>query len=119
MKRALPNKKIGSAGIGALVGEAADAQAVALMRERGVDLGSHRARQLDEQLLLSHDLLLVMERAQMHWIEARWPQARGRIYRLGHWIDRDIPDPYRRDDRAFREALALIDEGFECWKEKL
>lgn len=119
LKSAFPNKEISSAGIGALVGQPADAKAAALMRERGLDLSPHRARQLDQQLLRNNDLLLVMEQPHQRWIESRWPQARGRVYRWGHWADFDVPDPFGRDERAFRDALTLIDRGLEDWKEKL
>jgi protein-tyrosine phosphatase len=115
----MPGKKVCSAGIQALVHEPADATAVILMRERGLDLDRHRARQLDEELLRGCDLLLVMERNHIAWIEAQWPQARGRVYRWGHWSDFDVPDPYRRGEDAFREALALVERGLDEWKERL
>jgi protein-tyrosine phosphatase len=89
------------------------------MQERGLDLSAHRGRQLDEQLLHSNDLLLVMERDHQEWIESQWPQARGRVYRWGHWSNFEVPDPYRRDEAAFREALALLERGLDEWKERL
>lgn len=119
LQAALRDKTIASAGIGALVGEPADPLAISLLSERGLDLSAHRARQLNEALLHGHDLLLVMEAYHRDWIESRWPQARGRVYRWGHWSDFDVPDPYGRDERAFREVLALLDRGLEDWKGKL
>src|SRR5690606_6892784 len=93
LREALPGRRVSSAGIGALVGEPADPLAVQLMRERGLDIGAHRGRQLDEPLLRENDVLLVMERGHREWIESRWPQARGRVYRWGHWSDFEVPDP--------------------------
>lgn len=119
LQAALRDKTIASAGIGALVGEPADPLAISLLSERGLDLSAHRARQLNEALLHGHDLLLVMEAYHRDWIESYWPQARGRVYRWGHWSDFDVPDPYGRDERAFREVLALLDRGLEDWKGKL
>lgn len=114
-----PDKEVSSAGIGALVDEPADATAAHLMQARGLDIAAHRGRQLSERLLHEHDLVLVMERGHQEWIESRWPEARGRVYRWGHWSDFDVPDPYRKDENAFREALALIERGLADWKEKL
>ncbi len=111
--------RVSSAGIGALVGEPADAQAAMLMQERGHSLASHRGRQMSEALLREHDLVLVMERAHQAWMETRWPQARGRVFRWGHWLDIDVPDPYGKGEAAFRESLALIERGLATWKEKL
>lgn len=114
-----PQKTVRSAGIDALEGEPAHPMAVALMRERGLDLGGHRGRQLHERLLRESDLVLVMEKGHQKWIEAQWPHARGRVFRWGHWSNFDVPDPYRRDEKEFWEALALIDRGLEDWKERL
>jgi len=120
LSQALPDtSRVSSAGIGALVDEPADTKVLELMRERGLDMSMHRGRQLDEALLRANDLLLVMERGHQEWIESRWPQARGRVYRLGHWSNFDIPDPYRKDEAAFREVLALIERGIMEWKERL
>ena len=52
---------VGSAGIAARVGEPADPMAQGLMRERGIDIAGHRARQLTPELAGAHDLVLVME----------------------------------------------------------
>src|SRR5690606_25569525 len=93
--------------------------AIALMRERGLDLDGHRGRQLDERLLRGSDLVLVMERGHQKWIEAQWPHAKGRVFRWGHWSDFDVPDPYRRGEKEFRETLVVIDKGLEDWKARL
>lgn|SRR5690606_7972561 len=119
LSNALQRKKVASAGIGALVDAPADPIAVRLMHERGLDLTKHRARQLDEELFRDSDLVLVMEKNQQEWIELRWPQARGRVYRWGHWSGFDVPDPFQRGEQAFREALALIDRGLEDWMGRL
>ena len=114
-----PGCEIASAGIGAMAGNPADSMATDLMHERGLDIEKHVARQLDLDLLRNSDLVLVMERAHQDWIESRWPQARGRVYRWGHWSDFDVPDPHCRDAAAFRQSLALIEQGLANWKERL
>jgi protein-tyrosine phosphatase len=60
-----------------------------------------------------------MEQQHKTWIEDQWPQTRGRVFRWGHWSDFDVPDPYQREERAFREALALLDRGLSDWKGRL
>ena len=100
-----------SAGIAALVGSPADPIAVELMRERGLDLGNHRARQLTPELVRTSDLVLVMESGQVGYVEELFPPARGRVHRLGRIGVFDVPDPYRRGRTAFENALALIERG--------
>ena len=110
---------VASAGIGALVGAPADPEAIALMNERGLDLSAHRARQLDSVLVRNYELLLVMEEGQAAWIHERFPLARGRVFRLGHWRNEEVPDPYRRGREAFVQALEAIERGIEDWYERL
>ncbi|NNF67523.1 MAG: low molecular weight phosphotyrosine protein phosphatase, partial [Gammaproteobacteria bacterium] len=94
LKEGLPeNFEVSSAGIGALVGEPAHETSAELMNDLGLDIEDHVARQLDEQLLNSSDIVLTMEDKHTDWIENQWPHARGRVYRWGHWDEFDISDP--------------------------
>lgn len=102
-----------SAGLGALVGRGADPIAVALMKERGLDLSGHRARQLTPEILAAADLVLVMESGHQKQIESLAPSARGRVHRIGKFGGFDVPDPYRQPRAAFEQALALIQRGLE------
>ena len=110
---------VSSAGVGALVGYPADEHAVSLMKERGLDLSGHEARQLTPQLVSENDLILVLESGHKRVIDANEPAARGKVYRLGEWQDQEIPDPYRKPRAAFEDALALIEEGCKSWAEKI
>jgi protein-tyrosine phosphatase len=102
-----------SAGIAALVGHPADAIATELMSERGIDISSHRARQLTPELIRAFELILVMEKGQQRAVEAILPSARGRVQRIGHWGAFDVPDPYRRGRPDFERSLALIERGLD------
>lgn len=102
---------VGSAGLRALVGEPAAPEAQALLAERGLDLSGHRGRQLTAALVAQHELVLVMDAAQERAVRALAPGAVGRVHRLGRLGGFDVPDPYRRERRAFEQALALIERG--------
>ena len=108
-----------SAGLGALVGRPASRHAVDLMQERGLDISGHKAKQLTPDLIKDSDLILVMERDHRRAMDSVEPAARGKIYRLCEWRDRDIPDPYGEPRKSFEEALVLIEQGVEDWAEKL
>lgn len=114
-----PEMAVESAGIDALSGHPADETAQTLLREQGIDIAAHRARQLTSALLRQADLVLVMENEHKKLIESLDPSARGKIYRLGEWSDTDIPDPYRQPRAAFEEALRLIQQGVADWSAKL
>jgi protein-tyrosine phosphatase len=108
-----------SAGLGALVDWPASEHAEVLMRDRGIDISSHRARQLTPQLIHDADLILVMESGHKKAIEAENATARGKVFRLGEWRDTDIDDPFRKSKAAYEQALALIDNGVTDWVERL
>lgn len=111
----LPGWRVQSAGLNALVGAPADAIAVHLLRERGLNIAGHRATQVTRRMCLDSDIVLVMDREQRRRLEDVYPEACGRVFRLGEDADEDIPDPYRQPEKAFRHALALIDAGVSRW----
>lgn len=119
LKVALPKKVISSAGLGSMVGAPADDHALALMTELGYDISAHRGRQINAELIRNADLILVMTRKQETLLTQQYPQARGRVYRLGHWDKQDIADPYQKPREAFELALQHIQTGIASWLPKL
>lgn len=116
---ALPQVQVLSAGLGALVGTAADETAVRLMQARGIDISAHRATQVNRQMCVQADMVMVMDAEQRKRLEALYPQACGRVFRVGEHTKRDIPDPYRQPETAFQEALSLIDDGLREWLHRI
>ena len=115
----LPQWRVHSAGLGALIGSPADDIALKLMSERGVDITNHRAVQITRKMCVDSDMILVMSREQRRQVESLYPEICGRVFRLGEHADRDIPDPYRQPEPAFRHALKLIDEGVVSWVQRI
>lgn len=112
--------EVRSAGVGALVNYPADDAARERMRNREIDLDAHRAQQFTPELGRWADLILVMENSHRDAVVDIDPTARGKTYLLGHWNgSKNIPDPYKRTDTVWDEALALIDESLPTWIRKL
>jgi protein-tyrosine phosphatase len=108
-----------SAGLGALVGYPASEFSIELMDELGVDISAHRARQIHPDMVREADLVLVMEAGHKRAIDDADATARGKVYRLGEWQDKDIDDPYRQPKAAFADALEDIELGVASWVEKI
>ena len=108
-----------SAGLGALVGHPASDYSIELMDEMGIDITGHRARQIHPDMVRDADLVLVMEAGHKRAIDDADPSARGKVYRLGEWQDRNIDDPYRQARVAYEEALEDIEAGVASWAEKI
>lgn len=109
-----------SAGLGALVGHSMDATALAVLAEHGIDGSAHVARQLDDSMLRSAELVLAMEKRHVATISQSAPQASGKTFMLGKWQgDINIPDPYRQRREAFEHVYDLIDGSVSRWLERL
>lgn len=119
LKQRFPNKVIDSAGVGALVGHAADPAALEIMTNQKIDIINHVAKQIDEGLAKKADLIFTMSDSQTKWIEERWPFCRGKTFKLGHWMDKDIADPYKHEMSAFKTAYQDIVDSIEQWNDKI
>ena len=115
-----PGKTITSAGLGALVGEGADAQGLALAQERGLDLNAHVAQQVDRRMVNTADLILVMDEGHLKRLFSKYPEARGKTFKLARWLgDKNIGDPYQKSNEFFSIVFDEIDKAVDSWKGKL
>lgn len=119
LKQRYPHKNIDSAGVGALVGHSADNAALEIMAKQEIDITNHVAKQIDESLAKKADLIFTMSDSQTKWIEERWPFCRGKTFKLGHWQDKDIADPYKHEMSAFETAYQDIVISLEQWADKI
>lgn len=117
-----PGADVSSAGLGALHGQGAAPEVLALMAGRGLDLSAHRCRQVTPAHVREADLVLVMDRRQKARCESVVPSARGKVFLLAHWLPpgrQEIADPFRRGEQAFHEALDHIDQSVTAWLPRL
>ena len=114
-----PNLIVKSAGLSALVGEGADEKAIQVMDEWNVDMRSHRAQQLTQELMQTFDLVLCMSKDQEIWIKQSYSSQRGKVYRIGHWINENVADPYKLPIEKFYESRQVLSRAVESWKDKL
>ena len=115
LKQEFPEKKIWSAGLGALIGSPADPSSLAVAAARGLDMSAHRAQQLASWMCQAADLILVMEQFQKTEVQQQYPLARGKVFRLGELGKVDIADPYRQPMAAFDTAYEAIALGVASW----
>ena len=120
LRRALPGKKIDSAGVGALADHAADASAIAVSEKNGLSLDGHKGQQFTGKLGRQYDLILVMEKHHIEQVTKIAPEARGKTLLFGHWLgNKEIPDPYRQSMEAFEFVYQLLDQSATEWTRKL
>lgn len=118
LKDKLANRdiKVSSAGLTALVGKGAEETASRIALSNNIDMSAHKGCQLSASLIADNDLILVMEERHLSDLLGQYPQARGKTFLLGKWIeDTEIPDPYRQSHEAFEHVYQLIDRSCSAW----
>lgn len=115
----IPHVSVSSAGLDAMINWPADPFAQELMQEKGLTIANHRARQITNDLVTSAELILTMTNKQQKELGKTFPNACGKVYRLGMWGEYDVIDPYKRSRNVFEHALALIERGLDDWCKKI
>ena len=116
LQQRAPSAKVSSAGLGAMVGDPADATGKLLADRRDVDMSQHIARQVNRQMIAQADLVLVMDDEHMERLLRKYPDARGKAFKLGKWRDnKNIVDPYMKSEDFFSLVLDEIDKSVEAW----
>lgn len=112
--------RIASAGLAAVTGHAADADAMLAASAQGVSLDGHVARQFTYALGAEHALILVMESGHRRDILKTAPDLFGRIMLFDHWTGgTGIADPYRRGVQFHQDIAAQIDAAATVWVDRL
>ncbi|WP_433774227.1 low molecular weight protein-tyrosine-phosphatase [Microbacterium sp. gxy059] len=109
---------VSSAGTGDWhVGDPADPRAVAALARRGYDGTAHRARQFDPAWFDDLDLVVALDRGHERALRraARTDADRDKVRLLLSFdpdrVEEDVPDPYYDDDRAFEDALTMVEDA--------
>lgn len=103
--------KVQSAGIFAAVGLPASSEALQVMTEYGVDLGSHRSQVLNPKLLEWADLVLTMTDSHRKHILSQYVVNPNKVHTLGEYtgVGRiDVVDPFGLGIEAYRQCADQI-----------
>jgi protein-tyrosine phosphatase len=96
-----------SAGLAAMMGQRAAAEAVAVAREYGSDLAEHASRPLTEDLAAQADFLLGMTRSHLLGLDDAYPRL-GSTPRLVRPDGADIADPIGQPRAVYEECAREI-----------
>lgn len=96
-----------------MTGWTADPSSIQIMKENGIDISSHRAQNLTKEMIIQADLILTMEKHQTLTVEARFPESKGKVMRIGEYEDYDIADPFNRSIEFFAKTYELIERGID------
>lgn len=120
LQHGAPHLRVTSAGIGALVGSAADQIANDVAGTHGVSLDGHIARQFTAELGQAADLILVMEPGHKAQIARDTPQLSGKTMLFDHWSGAvGIADPYRRSAEFHELVFQKVESAAAGWIKRL
>ena len=98
---------VGAAGIAAMMGGRAAAEAIQTMTSMGLDLRDHETQPLTELLVRHADLIYAMTRSHREAIVTQWPEAAERCFALSP-AGTDIPDPIGGPLERYHRCAAQI-----------
>jgi protein-tyrosine phosphatase len=120
LQAALPDATVTSAGIGALVGHAADETALKVAANNGLSLEGHVSRQFTAEIGAAQDLILVMEPGHKREIAKLFPQFSGRTMLFDQWTGmKGIADPYRLSEEFHEQVFQQIKAAADAWAPRL
>lgn len=109
---------VASAGLAAATGSPASRESVVLMEEQGIDIKSHAAQQLSDQLVRHADLLVTLTQGHRQAIVDHWPEAAGRT-KLLLGDGRDVADPIGGPLEVYRNCAEQIEAGVQQHAEQI
>lgn len=85
---------------------------VTLLKERGINISTHKATQLTKADIEQSTLLLTMTNKHKETILAQYPEAKGRVFTLSEYAigkHEDLSDPYGKPLEAYKKVESQLD----------
>lgn len=101
-KENIKNVEVSSAGLSAFSGDEVSENSVKAVKRYGVDISSHRARQLNTYLMMDTDLFVCMTNNQKFAIASAIGSEKVIT------LEKEISDPYGKDEEAYDECAKQI-----------
>ena len=116
---------IDSAGTASFhIGSLPDARAITVAAQKGIDIASQSARQIERDDFFNFSHIIAMDRANLEALRARAP--RGATAKMAMLLDavdgrhgEPVADPYYGDMAAFEAAWSVIEMGAQAWTDRL
>ncbi|MCX5715116.1 MAG: L-threonylcarbamoyladenylate synthase [Candidatus Omnitrophica bacterium] len=112
------NVEVISAGVSATVGMGATEEVRELLRQEGIDVSGHRARQVTKEMIDRSDIILVMDMVHEQRIMLLAPEAKNRLFLLKEFAkitdsELSISDPIGSTMDFYGKILSVIKDAVE------
>jgi protein-tyrosine phosphatase len=118
-QRGLTDWTVSSAGTWAIVPRGASRNSVEVMQRNGYDISDHRARMVDDRMVIDADLVLCMEVGHAEALRAEFPSEAHKVFILSEMIDQSFSvsdpygGPYSEYELMYEGIEDLIDSGLD------
>lgn len=113
----LDEVEILSAGTCALSGFPASRGAIYAASRFGLSLDGFSSQPLTRELCDRANLLIVMEKAHLDWVQVSVPEAVSKVVLLGALLDpvqpEDVPDPVSAGEQYFLHIAEMLNRAFD------
>ncbi len=92
-------------------GQQVPAELLEILDERGVDLSSHRGRELGASMLLQADLVIALDQSQVRAVVALDPLVWAKTFRIGEFVARGRLTSRREADQGVRSWIDQVHRG--------
>ena len=110
--------QIASAGIAAMTGSPAAAQATQVMSEQGLEIGDHASQPVSERTAQVADLILTMTNGHRQALISHWPMLEPRTKTL-RADGGDISDPIGSPVEVYKACADEIEQGLKHWVDQV
>ncbi len=121
-KPPLRDLRVTSAGLSALPGQSASANAVAALKKVGLPLENFRSKPFDQSILDQSTVIFCMTENHRTLIDLHFNNSSTPVYLVREFVpdgDIQIPDPFGMDFRAYEAARDSIVEAIPSLLDKL
>lgn len=120
----IDNINVSSAGISTFEGDSANEKAIYTLRNKGIDIKSHKSRQITKEIIENSDLILTMTKSHKGMILNALPEYLNKIFTIKEYVyinnneeltgkNLDIADPYGLDYNIYEKCAAEIEENLK------
>jgi len=104
-----------SAGIFATTGSPASPYAVEVLREKGIDLSSHRSQPITFDLLDQFDLVITMTKGHQESLLQHFPKIEDKVYLINAFgtskVPADVMDPFGGSLEMYKKTCDEIERA--------
>lgn len=110
-KNNITDIEVGSAGVGAFPGDSVSINSVLVAANRGVDISSHRARNLNPEHLLTTDMFFCMSESHKKILLRHCDESKIEVL--------NVPDPFGRPIEVYEECAKQLEGQFSNVLERI